>query len=63
MGVRQYRFIPRFDDEEIIFRRQLEGVRWTVRHARSSLNTRPNWMPPLYTPKTSKAWRTCAGCP
>ena len=36
MGVKQYRFIPQFNDEEAILRRQLEGVRWTVRHARSS---------------------------
>jgi phenylacetate-CoA ligase len=36
MGARKHRFIPRFKDEETILRRQLEGVRWTVRHARAS---------------------------
>jgi phenylacetate-CoA ligase len=37
MGGRKHRFIPRFKDEEAIRQRQLEGVRWTVRHARGSL--------------------------
>jgi len=36
MGGRKPRFLPRFKDEEAILQRQLEGVRWTVRHARAS---------------------------
>ncbi|MDR0466408.1 MAG: phenylacetate--CoA ligase [Deltaproteobacteria bacterium] len=36
MGDRKHRFIPQFRDEEAIRRRQLEGIRWTVRHARAS---------------------------
>ena len=36
MHDRKHRFIPHFQDEEAILRRQLEGVRWTVGHARSS---------------------------
>ena len=36
MGTRKYRFIPTFQDEKAILQRQLEGVRWTVRHARNS---------------------------
>ena len=36
MGARKYRFIPEFKDEKAILERQLEGVRWTLRHARAS---------------------------
>ena len=36
MSDKKYRFIPHFQDEEAILRRQLEGVRWTLRHARAS---------------------------
>ncbi|MDR2695361.1 MAG: phenylacetate--CoA ligase [Deltaproteobacteria bacterium] len=36
MGARKHRFIPYFPDDEAILRRQLEGIRWTVRHARAS---------------------------
>ena len=36
MGAGKHRFIPQFKDEEAVLRRQLEGVRWTVRHARAS---------------------------
>ena len=36
MTVQKHRFIPAFKDEEAVFQRQLEGVRWTVRHARNS---------------------------
>jgi len=36
MGAKTYRFLPCFPDEEAILRQQLEGVRWTLRHARAS---------------------------
>ena len=36
MAARKYRFIPEFKDENAIRQRQLEGVRWTIRHARAS---------------------------
>jgi len=36
MGTHTYRFIPQFKDEQAILQRQLEGVRWTVRHACAS---------------------------
>ena len=36
MSDKKHRFIPHFQDEEAILRRQLEGVRWTLRHARAS---------------------------
>ena len=36
MDAKKYRFIPQFHDEEAILLRQLEGVRWTMGHARAS---------------------------
>jgi phenylacetate-CoA ligase len=36
MAAKKYRFIPEFRDEDALLRRQLEGVRWTLRHARAS---------------------------
>ena len=36
MGARKYRFIPEFKDEQTILERQLDGIRWTLRHARAS---------------------------